>query len=173
MGRVGHGRGCRSASLGQNPSAKVDVAVLVALASEILTHRNSLQASFSPEKRLDGLKEILRVGTSAGGARAKAIIAWNPQTNQVRSGQTKATAGFGYGLLEEGGRRHFMTRRFDRVGDGGKLHMQSLAALAHFDFNTAGAYSYEQAFDVIGLRCDVRIQSPGSLDGAPSNDHQR
>ncbi len=173
-------------------SAKVDVDVLVALASEILTHRNSLQVSFSPEKRLDGLKEILRVGTSAGGARAKAIIAWNPQTNEVRSGQTKAPAGFGYWLLkfdgvrankdkeledpkgytlieyayalmardagiemsecrllEEGGRRHFMTRRFDRVGDGGKLHMQSLAALAHFDFNTAGACSYEQAFDVI------------------------
>jgi serine/threonine-protein kinase HipA len=52
-------------------------------------------------------------------------------------------------LMEEGGRRHFMTRRFDRLSDGGKLHMQSLAALAHFDFNSAGAYSYEQAFDVI------------------------
>jgi serine/threonine-protein kinase HipA len=52
-------------------------------------------------------------------------------------------------LLEEGGRRHFMTRRFDRLGDGGKLHMQSLGALAHFDFNSAGAHSYEQAFDVI------------------------
>jgi serine/threonine-protein kinase HipA len=52
-------------------------------------------------------------------------------------------------LLEEGGRRHFMTRRFDRLPDGGKLHMQSLAALAQFDFNSAGAYSYEQAFDLI------------------------
>ena len=52
-------------------------------------------------------------------------------------------------LLEENGRRHFMTRRFDRDGDGGKLHMQSLAALAHFDFRQAGAYSYEQAFQVI------------------------
>jgi len=52
-------------------------------------------------------------------------------------------------LLEEGGRSHFMTRRFDRESDGGKLHMQSLAALAHFDFNTAGVYAYEQAFDVM------------------------
>jgi serine/threonine-protein kinase HipA len=52
-------------------------------------------------------------------------------------------------LLEEGGRRHFMTRRFDRLDDGSKLHMQSLAGLAHFDFNAAGAYSYEQAFDVM------------------------
>ncbi len=52
-------------------------------------------------------------------------------------------------LLEEGGRRHFMTRRFDRLNDGGKLHMQSLAALGHYDFNSAGAHSYEQAFDVI------------------------
>jgi serine/threonine-protein kinase HipA len=52
-------------------------------------------------------------------------------------------------LLEEGGRRHLMTRRFDRQTDGGKLHMQSLAALGNFDFNSAGAYSYEQAFDVM------------------------
>jgi serine/threonine-protein kinase HipA len=48
-------------------------------------------------------------------------------------------------LLEENGRRHFMTRRFDRLSGGSKLHMQSLCALAHFDFNQAGAYSYEQA----------------------------
>lgn len=47
--------------------------------------------------------------------------------------------------MEEGGRRHFMRRRFDRLSDGTKLHMQSLGALAHFDFNMAGAYSYEQA----------------------------
>lgn len=42
-----------------------------------------------------------------------------------------------------------MTRRFDRGGDGAKIHMQSLAALAHLDFNAAGAHSYEQSFDVI------------------------
>jgi serine/threonine-protein kinase HipA len=173
-------------------SAKVNVDSLVHLASEVLTHRNSLQVSFSPEHRHHGLTEMLRVGTSAGGARAKAIIAWNPKTNAVRSGQVRAPEGFGYWLLkfdgvkankdkeledpkgytvieyayslmardagiemsecrllEEGGRRHFMTRRFDRQADGRKLHMQSLAALAHFDFNVAQAYSYEQAFDVI------------------------
>jgi serine/threonine-protein kinase HipA len=173
-------------------SAKVHVDALVTLASEVLTHRNSLQVSFAPNKRHEGLEEILRVGTSAGGARAKAIIAWNPQTHEIRSGQVKAPEGFGYWLLkfdgvsanrdkeledpkgftiieyayslmardagidmsecrllEEGGRRHFMTRRFDRESDGSKLHMQSLAALAHFDFNTAGAYSYEQSFDVM------------------------
>jgi serine/threonine-protein kinase HipA len=173
-------------------SAKIRVEALVALASEVLTHRNSLQVSFSPRRRHVELKEILRVGTSAGGARAKAIIAWNPATNEVRSGQVKAPKGFGYWLLkfdgvqankdkeledpkgftvieyayalmakeagismsecrllEEGGRRHFMTRRFDRQADGSKLHMQSLAALGHFDFNTADAYSYEQAFDVM------------------------
>jgi serine/threonine-protein kinase HipA len=64
-------------------------------------------------------------------------------------------------LMEEGGRRHFMTRRFDRLSDGGKLHMQSLGALAHFDFNSAGAYSYEQALDVIkrlGLSMQARDQ---------------
>jgi len=185
-------------------SAEVHVDELVKLASQVLTHRASLQVSFAPGRRHEGLQEMLRVGTSAGGARAKAIVAWNRNTNEVRSGQVKAPAGFDYwllkfdgvsankdkeledpegytvieyayalmatdagiempecGLMEEGGRRHFMTRRFDRLSDGGKLHMQSLAALAHFDFNSAGAYSYEQAFDVIkrlGLSMHSREQ---------------
>jgi serine/threonine-protein kinase HipA len=173
-------------------SVKVRIDALVALASQVLTHRDSFQASVADGQRQHGLRQILRVGTSAGGARAKAIIAWNPHTNEVRSGQVTAPPGFGYWLLkfdgvsankdkeledpqgytvieyayalmakdagieisecrllEEGGRRHFMTRRFDRQADGGKLHMQSLAALAHFDFHFAGAYSYEQAFAVI------------------------
>ena len=185
-------------------SAKLRVDELVTLASQVLTDRASLHASFAPAHRQAGLQELLRVGTSAGGARAKAIVAWNRETNEVRSGQVKAPAGFGYWLLkfdgvsanrdkeledpkgytvieyayasmaaaagiemsecrllEENGRRHFMTRRFDRLGDGGKLHMQSLAALAHFDFNSAGTYSYEQAFDVIkrlGLSMSAREQ---------------
>jgi len=134
------------------------------------------------------LAQIIRVGTSAGGARAKAVIAWNRATNEVCSGQMAAGDGFeywllkfdgvsgnkdkeledpkGYGaiefayylmalaagitmsecrLLEENGRRHFMTRRFDRLPGGAKLHLQSLCAMAHFDFNHAGAYAYEQA----------------------------
>jgi serine/threonine-protein kinase HipA len=171
---------------------KIDIDALVALASDVLTHRNALQVSFADGYKRDALKEILRVGTSAGGARAKAIIAWNATTNEVRSGQIPADPGFsywilkfdgvsgnrdkelddpqGYGaieyayykmaqaagismaecrLLEENNRRHFMTRRFDRPGEGGKLHMQSLAALAHYDFNAAGAHSYEQAFQAI------------------------
>ncbi|HEY6621417.1 MAG TPA: HipA domain-containing protein [Steroidobacteraceae bacterium] len=185
-------------------SARVHVDELVRLASEVLTHRASLQVSFAPGRRHEGLQEMLRVGTSAGGARAKAIVAWNRNTNEVRSGQVKAPPGFDYWLLkfdgvsankdkeledpkgytvieyayalmaadagiemsesrllEEGGRRHFMTRRFDRMNDGGKLHMQSLAALAHFDFNSAGVYSYEQAFDAIkrlGLSMGAREQ---------------
>ena len=185
-------------------SAKVQVDELVKLASQVLTHRASLQASFAPGRRHDGLREILRVGTSAGGARAKAIVAWNRDTNAVRSGQVKAPPGFDYWLLkfdgvsankdkeledpagytvieyayalmaadagiemsecrllEESGRRHFMTRRFDRLSDGGKLHMQSLAALTHSDFNAARAYSYEQALNVIkrlGLPMRAREQ---------------
>jgi serine/threonine-protein kinase HipA len=147
-----------------------------------------LQGHFHTEGKAEALRDILRVGTSAGGARAKAVIAWNRATNEVRSGQIAAGEGFehwllkfdgvagnkdkeledpkGYGtiefayhlmakaagitmtecrLLEENGRRHFMTRRFDRLAGGEKLHMQSLCALAHFDFNQAGAYGYEQA----------------------------
>jgi serine/threonine-protein kinase HipA len=166
----------------------IEVSQLVDLASDVLSHRNNLQASFAADGSKDALRDILRVGTSAGGARAKAVIAWNPATNEVRSGQVRAGAGFeywllkfdgvsgnkdkeledpqGYGVIEyayylmalacgiemsecrlfkENGRSHFMTRRFDRMAGGEKLHMQSLSALAHYDFNMAGAYSYEQA----------------------------
>ncbi len=186
---------------GARKSSKIHIDSLVALASEILTHRTSLDVSFVPKSRHQGLAEILSVGTSAGGARAKAIIAWNEATNEVRSGQVQAPPGFGYWLLkfdgvsgnkdkelqdpkgftvaeyayalmakdagivmtecrllEEGGRRHFMTQRFDRRNDGEKVHMQSLAALAHFDFNAAQAYSYEQAFDV-ARRLDLSLSA--------------
>jgi len=171
----------------------IRVAALVELASEVLTQRAKLVSSLADGHRVGAMRDILSVGTSAGGARAKAVIAWNPQTGAVRSGQLDPGPGFehwllkldgvagnkdrerladpqGYGaielayahmagdagitmtecrLLEEGGRRHFMTRRFDRDAAGGKRHMQSLAALAHFDFAAAGAHSYEQAFLVM------------------------
>jgi len=78
----------------------VDIKALVDLASEILTKRNTLQGSFSPALREDSLQDILRVGTSAGGARAKAIIAWNQKTNELRSGQVKAGKNFSYWLLK-------------------------------------------------------------------------
>lgn len=81
-------------------SEHLDVKALVELASEILTKRNDLESSFAPADREDSLQEILRVGTSAGGARAKAIIAWNPETDEVRSGQVKAGQGFFYWLLK-------------------------------------------------------------------------
>ena len=177
-------------ALGPKPrkASKIRVEALVQLASEVLTHRNDLMGHFHEEGKERALQDILRVGTSAGGARAKAVIAWNRKTNEVRSGQIAAGDGFdywllkfdgvagnkdkeqedpkGYGaiefayhlmakaagmemsecrLLEENNRRHFMTRRFDRLPGGAKLHMQSLAALAHYDFNQAGAYAYEQA----------------------------
>lgn len=169
-------------------AARIQIDQLVALASEILTHRTNLRVSFAAPKKQQALKEILSVGTSAGGARAKAVIAWNPSTLEVRSGQIPAGKGFeywllkfdgvqgnmdkeledpkGYGaiefayyrmatdagitmsecrLLEENNRRHFMSRRFDRLENGEKRHMQSLCALAHLDFNLAGAHAYEQA----------------------------
>ncbi|MDA1372938.1 MAG: type II toxin-antitoxin system HipA family toxin [Proteobacteria bacterium] len=173
-------------------STLVAVDQLVSLASEILTHRNQFLASLTDPDREQAIRDILKVGTSAGGARAKGVIALNPKTGEVRSGQVAASEGFeywilkfdgvtgnrdkeledpkGYGvieyayslmakaagitmsdcrLLEENNRRHFMSRRFDRLPDGSKLHMQSLCALAHYDYNMAGAYSYEQALLVM------------------------
>jgi serine/threonine-protein kinase HipA len=178
-----------SLGLKSRKSQNLEVDALVKLASEILTNREQLNANFADP---DSLRDILQVGTSAGGARAKAVIAWNPDTNEVRSGQGQAPEGFEYWLLkfdgvssnkdkeladpqgfgaieyayhlmaldagivmsecrlfEENGRRHFMTKRFDRLEGGEKLHMLSLAGLAHFDFNSAGAYGYEQALFVL------------------------
>lgn len=173
-------------------TVSLDIQELVALSSKVLTQKEEQQFELFPEsthKNIDGLNNILAVGTSAGGARAKAIIAWNETTNNVRSGQIEAGDGYsywllkfdgvsnnkdkeiadpqGYGrieyayhlmavaagiemtqcrLMEENGRAHFMTKRFDRLEDGQKLHMQSLCALGHHDFNVPGGTSYEQAF---------------------------
>lgn len=166
----------------------LEVAELARLAAAVLHDREGLSANLQ-EDDSRAVDQIFRVGTSAGGARAKAVVAWNPGTGEVRSGQVPAPAGFepwilkfdgvhdtalgdpqGYGrveyayhlmataagiamhpcrLLEEGGRAHFMTRRFDRDQDGCKLHMLSLCGLAHLDFNRPGAYGYEQVFAVM------------------------
>ena len=167
----------------------VEIAQLVELAQHVMSQRMTLDVEIggSEKENAEALLDILRVGTSAGGARPKAVIAIN-QEGKVMSGQTDVPKGFdywvlkfdgvsdlelgepkGYGrieyayylmaqaagihmmpcrLLEENGRAHFLTRRFDRR-QGGKIHMQSLCGLAHFDFNQAGAYSYEQAFAIM------------------------
>ncbi|MFG0327788.1 MAG: type II toxin-antitoxin system HipA family toxin [Phycisphaerales bacterium JB037] len=170
----------------------LEVAALVRLASQVLTDRERFKTNWEDGREATALRQILQVSASAGGARAKALIAWNPTSNEILSGQITAPPGFeywllkfdgvsnnrdkeladpqGYGaieyayslmaraagihmadcrLLEENGRRHFMTRRFDRTNGGDKLHMQSLGALGHFDFNDAGSHSYEQAIMVI------------------------
>lgn len=141
------------------------------------------------------LAQIIQVGTSAGGARAKAVIAWNPVTNEIRAGQFDAAPGFehwilkldgmgpdrllgdgaGYGrveygyslmaraagitmapcrLLEENGRAHFMTRRFDREGNA-RHHVQTLCAMAHLDFRQKATHDASQLFDTMqALRLD-------------------
>lgn len=171
---------------------QVDIAALTRLASLVLNERAELAGQLNGKNDQSDLQEILRVGTSAGGARAKALLAWNPQTGEFRSGQLDKIAGFeywllkfdgvsnnrdkevvdplGYGLIEyaysqmakaagiemtacrlhqEGGRHHFMTQRFERTPDGKKIHMLSLAALRHFDYNDPSSYSYEQAIETI------------------------
>ncbi|MGE8723234.1 type II toxin-antitoxin system HipA family toxin [Leptospira terpstrae] len=173
----------------------IEISEMVELASEILSNRKkfSSKLELADQKKLNqSLTNLLTIGTSAGGARAKCIIAYNEKTGEVRSGQVESTEDFSYWilkldgiqnnkdkelkdpkgfgnieyayyrmaldcgiemmeskLLEENGRYHFMTKRFDRNVGGKKLHMQSLCALAHYDFNMAGAYSYEQTFEVI------------------------
>ncbi len=171
---------------------KLEVARLVDLANRVLDDRANLAGRLDGDDDADSLDDILRVGTSAGGSRAKAVLAWSPATHEFRSGQLDAAQGFehwllkfdgisnnrdkelndpmGFGKIEyayadmaraagismsecrlhhEGGHSHFMTKRFDRDADGRKLHMQSLGAMRHFDFNDPSAYSYEQAIMTI------------------------
>lgn len=163
---------------------------LVEATRNMLDSRKQFTTSLSKEEET-AMREILRIGTSAGGARPKAIIAYNEKTNEIRSGQTTAPKGFthwlikldgvhdaqfgtshGYGrvemayyhmaldcgiemmesrLLEENGRAHFMTKRFDRENDGQRHHIQTLCALQHYDFNDIFSYSYEQLFQTMRL----------------------
>ena len=182
-------------------SKKLEVAQLVDLANRVLDERENLAGRLGGEDDAEALEDILSVGTSAGGARAKAVLAWHRETGEFRSGQVKAGEGYehwllkfdgvsnnrdkeladpqGFGKIEyayylmakdaginmsecrlyhEGGRSHFMTRRFDRDDTGRKIHMQSLGAMQHFDFNDPASYSYEQAILTIrelGLGMDT------------------
>ena len=169
-------------------NAKFEIDTLVNVASEALSKKSSFGVNLNNDKKT-AIAEILRLGTSAGGQRAKAIIAYNKTTGEVRSGQVDAPEGFEYylikldgvsatagfketgnhgrleysfyklakacgiemtecSLIEENGRAHFLTKRFDRE-NGKKLHMQTLCGIAHFDYRLHRAYSYEQAFNVM------------------------
>ena len=162
----------------------VNIAEMVQFASDVLSKRESVKLTASQKLTYS---QLLQMGTSAGGARAKAIIAWNEKTNEIRSGQLLLDKDFDYWLMKfdgvkkngdhgledyveytlieyayykmattagiqmnecriysENGNNHFMTKRFDRV-DGKKLHMQTLGALAHINYNEPGLCSYEQA----------------------------
>ena len=169
-------------------NAKVEIDSLVNVAREALLNKESFGVNINEDKKA-AIAEILRLGTSAGGQRAKAIIAYNKTTGEVLSGQTNVPKGFDYyiikldgisattgfketenygrleysfyklikkcgiemsdcSLIEENGRAHFLTKRFDRE-NGKKIHMQTLCGLAHYDYRLHRAYSYEQAFNVM------------------------
>lgn len=174
------------------PSAQkafnVEIDDLVRITEEVLNSRQHLEAQLEEDEQ-KAMIDILKIGTSAGGARPKAIIAYNETTGKIKSGQAKAPKGFthwlikldgvsdsqfgatsGYGrvemayylmakecgidisecrLLEENGRAHFMTRRFDREDGDVKHHIQSFCAMQHFDFNNITGYSYEQLFQTM------------------------
>ena len=179
----------------------------IVLGELVTAARSVLRGEFAGDRNTEAaLANLIAVGTSAGGARAKAVIAWNPATGEIRSGQLAAPEGFehwmlkldgvgsdaelgtgaGYGriefayhlmaraagvamsdsrLLEENGRAHFMTRRFDRVagpdGGGERVHVQTLCAMAHLDFNQRGTHDYAQylqTIDRLGLGPDARAE---------------
>ena len=171
-----------------SPDVRIELDSLVEVTSEALSEKEDFGANLEEDKKA-AIAEIVRLGTSAGGQRAKAIIAYNPLTGEVRSGQVEAPEGFGYylikldgvtaeagfretqnfgrleysfyrlvkecgiemsdcSLIEENGRAHFLTKRFDRQ-NGEKIHMQTLCGIAHYDYCNPRSYSYEQAFNVM------------------------
>lgn len=166
----------------------IEINSLVNIAQKILSKREAFSTNLQKDEE-KAVSEILKIGTSAGGARPKAVIAYNEKTGEVKSGQTKAPNGFehwlikldgvsdvqlgastGYGrvemayynmaiacgidmmpsrLLEENGRAHFMTKRFDREGGDTKYHIQTFCAIKHFDYNLVNSFSYEQLFQAM------------------------
>jgi serine/threonine-protein kinase HipA len=170
-------------------AATLELESLVDIAQRMLNKRETFQTNLHTNEE-KAVAEILKIGTSAGGARPKALIAYNRLNGVVKSGQGNAPEGFehwlikldgvsdaqfgestGWGnveyayylmakacgiemtecrLLEEHGRAHFMTRRFDREGDT-KHHIQTLCALQHYNYNEMFAYSYEQVFQTMRL----------------------
>lgn len=168
----------------------IEVNSLVNISQKMLEIREGFETNFNKDEQ-QAINDILKIGTSAGGARPKAIIAYNEKTGQVKSGQTNAPKGFehwlikldmvsdvqfgkstGYGkiemayylmakaceiemmecrLMEENGRTHFMTKRFDRQGGDTKHHIQTLCAIQHYDFNQITSFSYEQLFQTMRL----------------------
>jgi len=188
----------------------------------VVAARSALSARIASEDGLtDAISHLMAVGTSAGGARAKAVVALNPKTGELRSGQVPADPGFeqwllkldGVGadidlgasghfgrieyayhlmaatagiemtecrLLEEGGRAHFMTRRFDRLPGGEKVHAQTLCAMAHLDFRQIGAHDYAQLFlhiEQLGLGPETRAEAfrrmVFNVAGANCDDHTK
>lgn len=177
-------------SFGTNHATKIEISQLISVAEQMLEGRQSFLTNVSKQEE-KAMMDILKIGTSAGGARAKAVIAFNTQTGEVRSGQAGAPNGFthwlikfdgvtdnqlggasGYGrmemayynmaisagiemmecrLLEENDRAHFMTKRYDRIENEGKLHTQSFCAMQHYDFNDILSYSYEQLFETMRI----------------------
>ena len=168
----------------------IEVDELIQMSQKMLTKRDAFETNLAKDEQ-QAMLDILKIGTSAGGARPKAIIAYNEKTGQVKSGQTLAPKGFehwllkldtvsdvqfgkssGFGriemayylmakacqidmmesrLLEENGRAHFMTKRFDREGGDQKYHIQTLCAMQHYDFNQITSFSYEQLFQTMRL----------------------
>lgn len=174
----------------KSSSNTLELSSLIEYTKQLLQNKEDVQLQVNAGMR-DLMVDVLKMGTSAGGARPKAIIAYNEKTGEIRSGQTLPGTGFehwlmkfdgvtdaqfgasyGYGrvemayyrmatalgidmagskLVEEEGRAHFMTKRFDRVSGDQKIHMQTFCALQHYDFNKTTSYSYEQLFQTMRI----------------------
>lgn len=82
-----------------NEATKIELNSLIHIAQEILSGKQHFNTNLSTNES-KALSDILKIGTSAGGARAKAVITFNPLTNEIRSGQAEAPHGFSHWLLK-------------------------------------------------------------------------
>ena len=204
---------------GEPTASDIDVTEMTALASALLTSKGKATL----DQKTAGLAQLIEIGSSAGGARAKAVIAWDEKKDLIKSGQTTLEQGFEHWLIkfdgvnnngdhgiadqkqyslieyayylmakdldidmmecrifEKDGLYHFMTKRYDRINNQ-KIHVQTLGALKHYDYNQPGVCSYEiyadvarklglgkvaiqqifrrMVFNVLGINCDDHVKN--------------
>ncbi len=151
---------------------RLEISHLVELASLAFADSKTLNTKLTPGNDQSALLDILSVGTSAGGARAKAVIAYNPETKEVRSGQIDMPPKFehwlikfdgvafsgdwgmadpsGYGLLEYSYHRMAKACGIDMMdsrifSENGRNHFMT----RRFDRNEQGGKSFVQTFAAI------------------------
>lgn len=197
----------------------------IELSQLVTAARDAVRGSLDDDHTThESLRQLLLVGSSAGGARAKAVVAWNRTSGELRAGNLETPPGFEqwllkfdgventdkgevFGgsrpynrieyvyslmardagisvpetrLLEENGRAHFMVKRFDRLPDDRRLHVQTLCAMDGLDFNQTGVHDYASLMNraveldpSAGVRAEVFRRLVFNVVASNNDDHTK